>query len=53
MEQTDADWSQDCPAIFQRCRAAWNSDAHQTMQYGDYFFIEAINKLRGETYRMW
>lgn len=53
MEQTDADWSQDCPAIFRRCRAAWNSADHQTMQYGDYFFIEAINKLRGETYQMW
>ena len=53
MENQDADWSQNCPAIFKRCRASWSSKEHQTMQYGDYFFIEAINKLSGNDYRMW
>ena len=26
---------------------------HITMTYGDYFFIEAINKLRGEKMLFW
>lgn len=53
MEKTDADWSLDTPAIFRRCRAAYHSPEHQQMQYGDYYFIEAINKLRQEPYAMW
>lgn len=53
MERTDADWSKATPAIFRRCRAAYHSEDHQQMQYGDFYFIEAINKLRGEPYHMW
>lgn len=53
MERADADWSSVSPAIFRRCRAAYSSPEHQRMQYGDYYFIEAVNKLRGEEYHMW
>lgn len=53
MEAQDADWTLESPAIFRRCRAAYHGSEHQTIQYGDYYFIEAINKLRGEKYWMW
>ena len=53
MERIDAVWSLDCPAIFQRCRASYHAPDYQTMQYGDFFFIEAIHKLQGGAYAMW
>ncbi len=53
METVDADWALGSPAIFRRCRAAYHSESHQTMQYGDYFFIEAVGKLLGLKYPMW
>ena len=53
MEAEDADWTHDTPGIFRRCMAAYGSGIHQYMQYGDFFFIEAVSKLRGETYHMW
>ena len=55
MESADADWSADSPAIFRRCTGAYHGERHRHcyMQYGDYFFIEAMNKLRGETYLFW
>lgn len=53
METQDADWSLECPAIFRRCLPNYGCGEHMHLQYADYFFIEAINKLRGETYSMW
>lgn len=53
MEQTDADWSLDCPAIFRRCLPAYTCETHIPLQYGDFFFIEAVNKLRGVSYKTW
>lgn len=53
MEKLDADWSLECPAIFRRCLPAYGCEKHMTIQYGDYYFIEAINKLRGEKYMAW
>lgn len=50
MENRYADWTQATPAVLTRCTAAWHDTAqhHITMDYADYFFIEAIGKLRGE-----
>ncbi len=53
MERLDADWGTECPAIFQRCLPAYGCEEHIPIQYGDFYFIEAINKLRGEEYWMW
>ena len=52
-EAADADWSKEDPAIFQRCCSAYSAKGHMTMNYADYFFIEAINKLRGEQLLFW
>ena len=52
-EARDADWTQASPAIFQKCCASYGDHRHMTMDYGDYFFIEAVNKLRGEEMLFW
>ena len=53
-EADSADWSKDEPAIFTKCSTAWRPDTrHITMTYADFFFIEAINKLRSEKLLAW
>ena len=54
-EQDAADWTLDDPAIFTKCTSAWHDmdGRHITMTYGDYFFIEAVNKLRGDGLLFW
>ena len=54
-EANCADWEEDDPAIFQRCTSAYHDlpGRHITMNYGDYFFIEAINMLRGDRLSFW
>lgn len=42
------DFSRDCDAIVQNCSASYHADRHHiTMVYADYFFAEAVYKLRG------
>lgn len=50
-----ANWALDDPAIFTQCTSAYHDlpGRHMTMQYGDYFFIEAIGKLTGEKMLFW
>ncbi|MBO7662101.1 MAG: glycoside hydrolase family 88 protein [Clostridia bacterium] len=54
-EASDANWELDDPAIFTRCTSAWHDlpGRHMTMTYGDYFFTEAVNKLRGDSLLFW
>ena len=54
-EADAANWETDDPAIFTKCTSAWHDlpGRHITMTYGDYYFIEAINKLRGEKLLFW
>lgn len=54
IDETRADWSRDCDAIVQNCTGAYHSpDHHFTMNYADYFFIEAIYKLKGTGILLW
>lgn len=49
-----ADWGLHDPAILQKCTGSYSSqDQHITMNYGDYFMIEALAKLSGEKLRFW
>ncbi len=51
---TRADWGNDCDAIVQNCSAAYhNCQHHVTMNYADYFFIEAVYKLLGKGILLW
>ena len=54
-EKDAADWQESDPAIFTKCTVAYNvpGSRHMTMTYADYFFIEAVNKLRGEKLLFW
>ena len=54
-ERDAADWSEEEPAIFQKCTSAWHDvpGRHMTMNYGDYYFVEAVNKLRGDQMLFW
>lgn len=54
MDERHADYSRRSPAILTHCTGAYHgSDHHIAMVYGDYYFVEAMNKLRGETMLFW
>lgn len=54
IEEKRADWSEDCDAIVQNCSAAYhNPDHHCTMSYADYYFIEAVYKLKQTGIFLW
>lgn len=47
-------FSKDSDCILEKCTAAYHHKNHEFhIIYGDYYFIEAIFKLQGETYQMW
>lgn len=49
-----ADWSENCDAIVQNCSEAYhNGKRHMTMSYADYFFIEAVYKLKKTGILLW
>ena len=54
-EKDAADWTDDQPLIFTKCTSAYHDvpGRHITMDYADYFFTEAIGKLRGEKLLFW
>ena len=46
--QCRCDFSRNCDAIVQNCTGAYHSDRHhQTMVYADYYFVEAVYRLKG------
>ncbi len=52
--QSRTDWSKDCDAIVQNCSGAYHDKRHHfTMNYADYFFIEALYKLTGTGILIW
>lgn len=49
-----ANFGRDCDAIVQNCSSAYHVPLHHiTMSYADYFFIEAMYKLKGVGRFMW
>ena len=51
-----ADWSEETPGILQKCTASYHDDGagrHVNILYGDYFFVEALCKLRGTDAKLW
>lgn len=51
-----ADWSEEAPGILQKCTASYHDDGagrHVNILYGDYFFVEALCKLRGTDAKLW
>lgn len=49
-----ADWGRGCDAIVQRCSSAYHSAVHHvTMSYADYYFVEAVYKIKGTGIMLW
>lgn len=49
-----SDFGRGCDAIVQNCSAAYHDKEHHfPMNYADYFFIEAVYKLKGTEFFMW
>lgn len=54
LDEQRTDWSSDCDCIVQNGSAAYHSSTHhQSIIYGDYYFIEAILKLKGKDLYFW
>lgn len=54
IDESRADWSGACDAIVQSCTCAYHAEEHHiTMNYADYYFIEAIYKLKNQGIFMW
>ncbi|MGN1142371.1 MAG: glycoside hydrolase family 88 protein [Oliverpabstia sp.] len=54
IDETRADWSEDCDAIVQNCSASYhNPQHHVTMSYADYYFMEAVYKLKNTGILLW
>ena len=49
-----ADWTKNCDAIVQNCSPSYHNKVHHiTMSYADYYFIEAVYRLKGIGKHMW
>lgn len=54
IEQDRADWTENCDAIVQNCSVAYHDPEHHiTMTYADYYFIEAVYKIRKTGVLLW
>lgn len=54
IDQSRADWTEGCDAIVQNCSEAYHDSKHHiTMSYADYYFIEAIYKIKEEGILLW
>ena len=55
LDEKCADWTEATPAVLTHCTGAYldAKSHHIAMNYGDYFFIEGVRKLNGETRLLW
>lgn len=55
LEKECANWQEDDPAVLKLCTSAYHDvkGHHITMDYADYYFIEAIEMLRGQDLLFW
>ncbi|HCT91058.1 MAG TPA: glycosyl hydrolase family 88 [Lachnospiraceae bacterium] len=54
LDESRADWSECCDAIVQECSGAYHDASHHmTMTYADYFFMEAVYKVKGKGILLW
>lgn len=54
IDEKRAVWGRECDAIVQNCSPAYHNCAHHmTMSYADYYFIEAVYKLKHTGILLW
>ncbi|MGN0763372.1 MAG: glycoside hydrolase family 88 protein [Aristaeellaceae bacterium] len=56
LDKDASDWSDGFPAILNKCTGSYHGTGHNhhiAMNYADFYFIEAILKLRGDEFLFW
>ena len=54
LDRDCADWSETYPAILTRCTGSYHGNDHNiAMTYADFFFMEAVLKLKGDPFLFW
>lgn len=54
LESKRCDWTKECDCILNNCTAAYHRKEHHfNIIYGDYYFMEAIFKLKGNDLYIW
>lgn len=53
LDRKRCDWTKACDCILENCSEAYHSKKHISMIYADYFFMEAIFKLKGNDIFLW
>jgi Glycosyl Hydrolase Family 88. len=54
LDSKRCDWTENCDCILNNCSAAYHRKEHHfNIIYGDYYFMEAIFKLKGDDLYIW
>lgn len=54
LDEKRCNWNMDCDCILKNCTAAYHvKEHHFSIIYGDYYFMEAIFKLKGNDIFLW
>lgn len=54
LSENHCDFSENMDSILQKCTGAYHDKEHEyPIIYGDFFFMEALFKLKGNDYFMW
>lgn len=54
LDVSRSNWTQTCDCILENCSVAYHTkEHHMNIIYGDYFFMEAVFKLKGKDVFLW
>ncbi len=54
LDERDCDYDPETDGILRNCTAAYHDETHEFhIVYGDYFYLEALLKLKGSDFRIW
>ncbi|MGF7143530.1 unsaturated chondroitin disaccharide hydrolase [Anaerotaenia torta] len=53
LDENRCNWSRENDCILEKCSEAYHGTKHINIIYGDYFFMEAIFKLKGNDILLW
>ncbi len=53
LEEKRCNWTGDSDGIVENCSEAYHTNKHMNIIYADYYFMEAIFKLKGEDIFLW
>lgn len=53
LEEKRSNWTRECDCIIENCSEAYHTNKHINIIYADYFFMEAVYKLKGNDIFLW